>query len=120
MKFNIKKVAAAFLSVAMLTTGSAQLSVFAQQTLKYEAENGTLGGSAYIQTDSSASGSRSVSFSDSSCTWSQTVTVSESGYYKIKLYSRGEGSNKINNLSVNGSNAGTFSSANGSAYKSPQ
>lgn len=74
-------------------------------------------GSAYIQTDSSASGSRSVSFSDSSCTWSQTVTVSESGYYKIKLYSRGEGSNKINNLSVNGSNAGTFSSANGSAYK---
>ena len=46
MKFNIKKVAAAFLSVAMLTTGSAQLSVFAQQTLKYEAENGTLGGSA--------------------------------------------------------------------------
>ena len=56
MKFNIKKVAAAFLSVAMLTTGSAQLSVFAQQTLKYEAENGTLGGSAYIQTDSSASG----------------------------------------------------------------
>lgn len=117
MKFNIKKVAAAFLSVAMLTTGSAQLSVFAQQTLKYEAENGTLGGSAYIQTDSSASGSRSVSFSDSSCTWSQTVTVSESGYYKIKLYSRGEGSNKINNLSVNGSNAGTFSSANGSAYK---
>ena len=101
----------------MLTTGSAQLSVFAQQTLKYEAENGTLGGSAYIQTDSSASGSRSVSFSDSSCTWSQTVTVSESGYYKIKLYSRGEGSNKINNLSVNGSNAGTFSSANGSAYK---
>ena len=65
----------------------------------------------------SASGSRSVRFSDSSCTWSQTVTVSESGYYKIKLYSRGEGSNKINNLSVNGSNAGTFSSANGSAYK---
>ena len=117
MKFNIKKVATAFLSVAMLTTGSAQLSVFAQQTLKYEAENGTLGGSAYIQTDSSASGSRSVSFSDSSCTWSQTVTVSESGYYRIKLYSRGEGSNKINNLSVNGSNAGTFSSANGSAYK---
>ena len=117
MKFNIKKVAAAFLSVAMLTTGSAQLSVFAQQTLKYEAENGTLGGSAYIQTDSSASGSRTVRFSDSSCTWSQTVTVSESGYYKIKLYSRGEGSNKINNLSVNGSNAGTFSSANGSAYK---
>ena len=117
MKFNIKKVAAAFLSAAMLTTGSAQLSVFAQQTLKYEAENGTLGGSAYIQTDSSASGSRSVRFSDSSCTWSQTVTVSESGYYKIKLYSRGEGSNKINNLSVNGSNVGTFSSANGSAYK---
>ena len=104
MKFNIKKVAATFLSVAMLTTGSAQLSVFAQQTLKYEAENGTLGGPAYIQTDSSAS-------------WSQTVTVSESGYYKIKLYSRGEGSNKINNLSVNGSNAGTFSSANSSAYK---
>ena len=32
MKFNIKKVAAAFLSVAMLTTGSAQLSVFAQHT----------------------------------------------------------------------------------------
>ena len=49
MKFNIKKVAAAFLSAAMLATGSAQLSVFAQQTLKYEAENGTLGGSAYIQ-----------------------------------------------------------------------
>ena len=67
MKFNIKKVAAAFLSAAMLTTGSAQLSVFAQQTLKYEAENGTLGGSAYIQTDSSASGSKSVRFSDSSC-----------------------------------------------------
>lgn len=62
MKFNIKKVTAAFLSAAMLTTGSAQLSVFAQQTLKYEAENGTLGGSAYIQTDSSASGSRSVRF----------------------------------------------------------
>ena len=80
MKFNIKKVAAAFLSVAMLTTGSAQLSVFAQQALKYEAENGTLGGSAYIKTDSSASGSRSVSFSDSSCTWSQTVTVRERGY----------------------------------------
>ena len=117
MNFNIKKVAAAFLSAAMLTTGSVQLSVFAQQTLKYEAENGTLGGSAYIQADSSASGSKSVRFSDSSCTWSQTVTVSESGYYKIKLYSRGEGSNKINNLSVNGSNAGTFSSANGSAYK---
>ena len=36
MNFNIKKVAAAFLSVAMLTTGSAQLSVFPQQTLKYE------------------------------------------------------------------------------------
>ena len=54
MNFNIKKVADAFLSVAMLTTGSAQLSVFAQQTHKYEAENGTLGGSAYIQTDSSA------------------------------------------------------------------
>ena len=117
MKFNIKKVAAAFLSAAMLTTGSAQLSVFAQQTLKYEAENGTLGGSAYIQTDSSASGSKSVRFSDSSCTWSQTVSVSESGYYKIKLYSRGEGSDKINNLSVNGANVGTFSSANGSAYK---
>ena len=32
MNFNIKKVAAAFLSAAMLTTGSAQLSVFAQVT----------------------------------------------------------------------------------------
>ena len=43
MKFNIKKVAATFLSAAMLTTGSTQLSVFAQQTLKYEAENGQNG-----------------------------------------------------------------------------
>ena len=117
MKFNIKKVAAAFLSCGNAHHRLGSAFCFAQQTLKYEAENGTLGGSAYIQTDSSASGSRSVRFSDSSCTWSQTVTVSESGYYKIKLYSRGEGSNKINNLSVNGSNAGTFSSANSSAYK---
>ena len=40
MKFNIKKVAAAFLSVAMLTTGSAQLSAvlpISKQTAPHQA-----------------------------------------------------------------------------------
>lgn len=116
MKFSIKKITAAAVSAAMLATGAAQFSVFADQTLKYEAENGSLGGSAYIQSDSSASGSRSVRFTDSSCTWTQKVTVSEAGYYNIRLYSKGEGGNKVNNLLVNGASAGTFSSAYGSAY----
>ena len=47
---------------------------------------------------------------------SRIGTVYAMGDY-FAIQAGGEGSNKINNLSVNGSNAGTFSSANGSAYK---
>ena len=46
---NIRKIIAAAISAIMLAGNSAQFAAFADGSVRFEAENGTLGGAAYIE-----------------------------------------------------------------------
>lgn len=113
---NIRKIIAAAVSAIMLAGNSAQFAAFADGSVRFEAENGTLGGAAYIEKDDSASGSKAVTFTDATCTWTQKVNMTEEGFYDIRIYSKGQGGDKFNDLLINGESAGTFKSAEGEGY----
>ncbi len=82
----------------------------------YEAENAAIGGSNAVMNESGASGGKVVgSFSGDGDTLTFTIEVPEAGSYCMTVISKGEGGDKINNLLVDGTNMGEFSSA-GSGY----
>ena len=113
--FMKKRFASILLALAMLITAFPQAVLSANSDYEiYEAENAVLSGSGVsVRNDSGASGGKVVGqFNDSASKVTFNVTVTESNYYDVIVNSKGIGSDKVNNLEVNGSRVGTFSSIN--------
>ena len=114
-KSKRKRLVSFVLSLSLIFTIVPQTILYSSaDNLMFEAEYATISESGVnIRNDSSASGGKVVgqfSSSDSKVTFS--VNISESDYYDIIVNSKGIGSDKVNNLVVNNSNVGTFSSIN--------
>ncbi|MDE6149847.1 MAG: hypothetical protein K2F81_07115, partial [Ruminococcus sp.] len=113
--FKHKQFISILLMLSMLFTVFPQ-SVFSANSNSdiYEAENAVLSGSGVsVRNDSDASGGKVVGqFNNSNSKVTFSVTLDESNYYDIIVNSKGIGSDKINNLEVNNSKVGTFTSIN--------
>lgn len=118
---NSKKITAGLLAV-LLTVGSAAIpetvclekfssvtASAADSSLKYEAEQAQLSGSCSIVSRSGYSGGSAVKMEDSGKV-TFNITVSTAGSYDISVVSEGEGGDKINICSVNGTEIGELKS----------
>lgn len=96
----------AFLSVLVQTSG---ITSYADNAMKYEAEDAALTGTLESFTESGASGNKAVGkFSESTDEMSFTVDIPSSGTYDIIINSMGYGGDKTNNIKVDGTFVGTF------------
>ena len=81
----------------------------------YEAENGSYSSDMSVISNDSASGNKTVGkFENSSSYWQIEISVPSSAVYDIVIRSNGIGSDKENNLLIDGAAIGSFSSKNGS------
>ena len=81
----------------------------------YEAENGSFSSDMSVISNDSASGNKTVGkFENSSSYWQIEISVPSSAVYDIVIRSSGIGSDKENNLLIDGATIGSFSSKNGS------
>lgn len=76
----------------------------------YEAEEAVLGNVEIINGNGFSGGKAVEKFDNESCFAEFTVTIDTDGMYSITVTSSGIGSDKENNLLIDGSQAGTFSS----------
>ena len=105
----MKKLVSLLLSVLFLLSS---LPVFAEASpAVYEAEKATLGGSLRIISDAACSGWKTVgTFDKTDDTLTFTISVPTDGIYDLIVVSKGTGGEKINNLLVDGQEAGQFKS----------
>ena len=81
----------------------------------YEAENGSYSSDISVISNDSASGNKTVGkFENSSSFWKIEISVPQTAVYDIVIRSSGIGSDKENNLLIDGATIGSFSSKNGS------
>lgn len=81
----------------------------------YEAENGSYSSDMSVISNDSASGNKTVGkFENSSSYWKIEISVPQTAVYDIVIRSSGIGSDKENNLLIDGAAIGSFSSKNGS------
>lgn len=111
MKKKGPYVAAVVLICAMILF--MQKSVKTAENTVYEAENGVIRcENSEIINDASASGGKAVAFYSSDLSCEFQVRVAESGYYNIKIASKGIGSEKNNFLNMDNQQLGSFKSLN--------
>ena len=114
----IKKAGAALMSAAMAFNGalySASYVTAADAPVKVEFESAKISGYVTVEKDSSASGGSALKMTDSG-TIELTVKVDQSGPYKLTFYAYGIGSDKQQNLSVNGTSQGAIGIPQGTEY----
>ncbi|EWM52558.1 glycosyl hydrolase [Ruminococcus flavefaciens] len=114
----IKKAGAALMSAAMAINGalySASYVTAADAPVKVEFESAKISGDVTVEKDSSASGGSALKMTDSG-TIELTVKVDQSGPYKLTFYAYGIGSDKQQNLSVNGTSQGAIGIPQGTEY----
>ena len=81
-------------------------------TALYEAEDGTCSGENSVMDDAAASGGKVVgNFADDADTLTFTVNIPSDGCYNLHFTAKGLGGEKSNNVSVDGENVGSFTSA---------
>ena len=84
-------------------------------TQSYEAENGSFSSDMSVISNDSASGNKTVGkFENSSSYWQIEISVPQTAVYDIVIRSSRIGSDKENNLLIDGAAIGSFGSKNGS------
>ncbi len=114
----LRKAGAALMSAAMALNGavySAATVTAADEPLKFEFEDAKITGDVTVEKDASASGGSVLKMTESG-TIELTVNVEKSGSYKLTFYAFGIGSDKQQNLSVNGTSQGAIGIPQGTEY----
>ena len=103
------KASAAVMAAAMMLNGSvaAMNTVVAADANKYEFEDADIKGDITVESDASASGGSVLKMTDSG-TINLKVNVDKAGSYKLTFYAFGIGSDKQQNLTVNGNAQGAI------------
>ena len=114
----LRKAGAALMSAAMALNGavySAATVNAADEPLKIEFEDAKITGDVTVEKDASASGGSVLKMTESG-TIELTVNVEKAGSYKLTFYAFGIGSDKQQNLSVNGTSQGAIGIPQGTEY----
>ncbi|MBE6847325.1 MAG: beta-mannosidase [Ruminococcus sp.] len=110
----MRKNSLAFFMAATMLPCSLPVCAAEADTVIYEAENAVMTGSMETITDLTASGGQAAGkFADDGDTLTFTITVPNDGTYDFAFMSKGIGSDKTNNVLIDGEYAGTFDSADG-------
>ncbi|WP_303789122.1 glycosyl hydrolase [Ruminococcus flavefaciens] len=115
----LKKAGAAVMSAAMLLNTalySTAVVTAAEEPIKFEFEDAEVTGSITVEKDSGASGGSALKMTENG-TITVKLTVKESGPYKLTFYAFGIGTDKQQNLSVNGSSQGAIGIPQGTKYQ---
>ena len=115
----LRKAGAAAMSAAMLlncAVYSTSAVTAADEPLKFEFEDAEITGDVTVEKDSNASGGSALKMTDSG-TITLNVTVEEGGPYRLTFYAFGIGTDKQQNLSVNGSSQGAIGIPQGDSYQ---
>ena len=115
----LKKAGAALMSAAMLMNSavySAAVVTAADEPIKVEFEDAEVTGSIKVEKDSGASGGSALKMTEDG-TITVKLTVEEGGPYKLTFYAFGIGTDKQQNLSVNGSSQGAIGIPQSTEYQ---
>lgn len=119
MGIIFKKAGAAIMSAALALNGafySTASVTAADAPLRFEFEDAKITGDVTVEKDSGASGGAALKMTDSG-TIELTVTVDKAGPYKLTFYAFGIGTDKQQNLSVNGTSQGALGIPKGTEYQ---
>ncbi|WP_303836143.1 glycosyl hydrolase [Ruminococcus flavefaciens] len=114
-----KKSGAALMSAAMLLNSALYSTAFvtaADEPIKFEFEDAEITGTITVEKDSSASGGSVLKMTEDG-TITVKLTVDEGGPYKLTFYAFGIGTDKQQNLTVNGSSQGAIGIPQGTEYQ---
>ena len=114
-----KKAGAAVMSAALLLNTalySTAAVTAADEPIKFEFENAEITGTISVEKDSNASGGSVLKMTEDG-TITVKLTVEEGGPYKLTFYAFGIGTDKQQNLSVNGSSQGAIGIPQGTEYQ---
>ena len=114
-----KKSGAALMSAAMLLNSALCSTAFvtaADEPIKFEFEDAEITGTITVEKDSSASGGSVLKMTEDG-TITVKLTVEEGGPYKLTFYAFGIGTDKQQNLTVNGSSQGALGIPQGTEYQ---
>ena len=114
-----KKAGAAVMSTALLLNTalySTAAVTAADEPIKFEFENAEITGTISVEKDSNASGGSVLKMTEDG-TITVKLTVEEGGPYKLTFYAFGIGTDKQQNLSVNGSSQGAIGIPQGTEYQ---
>lgn len=118
-KSLFKKASAAATSAATLLSCvlySAPVVTAADDLLRFEFEDAEITGEVTVEKDSNASGGSALKMTNSG-TITMNITVDESGPYRLTFYAFGIGTDKQQNLTVNGSSQGAIGIPMGDGYQ---
>jgi mannan endo-1,4-beta-mannosidase len=105
-----RKTSAAVMAAAMainITAAGVLNTAVAADALKFEFEDAKISGDITVEDNASASGEKCLKMTESG-TIDLTVTVPAAGSYQLVFYAGGIGSDKQNNLAVNGKDQGAI------------
>ena len=105
--------AALLLNTALYSTAAVTA---ADEPIKFEFENAEITGTISVEKDSNASGGSVLKMTEDG-TITVKLTVEEGGPYKLTFYAFGIGTDKQQNLSVNGSSQGAIGIPQGTEYQ---
>ena len=114
-----KKAGSAVMSAALLLNTalySTAAVTAADEPIKFEFENAEITGTISVEKDSNASGGSVLKMTEDG-TITVKLTVEEGGPYKLTFYAFGIGTDKQQNLSVNGSSQGAIGIPQGTEYQ---
>ena len=120
MKTEIfRKTGACLMSAAMALNAAVYSAVTvtaADSPLKFEFEDAAITGDVSVVADTGASGGSALKMTDSG-TITLTLSVDEGGPYRLTFYAYGIGTDKQQNLTVNGSSQGAIGIPQGTDYQ---
>ena len=113
----LRKTGAALMAAAMVLNGTVigSFSAVAADENKYEFEDAEFTGTVAVESDPNASGGSALKMTDSG-TITVKINAAEKGLYKLTFYAFGIGSDKQQNLSVNGVSQGSIGVPEGTDY----
>ena len=114
-----RKAGAAMMSAAMLMNTalySTAVVTAADEPIRFEFEDAEVTGTISVEKDSSARGGSALKMTENG-TITVKLTVEEGGPYKLTFYAFGIGTDKQQNLSVNGSSQGAIGIPQGTEYQ---
>ena len=116
-KLFFRKASAAVMAAAMMFNGAAVTNIaVAADENKYEFEDAEFTGDVTVEKDANASGGSMLKMTESG-TITLKVKVDKAGSYKLTFYALGIGSDKQQNLSVNGDSQGAIGIPKSNSYE---